>query len=62
MPTYNMRCVKCDKTFEIVIPITEKHDAICPYCQSNKLVTLISKNIWVKYTGSGFTKKVKPDK
>lgn len=61
MPEYDMRCVDCDKTFTVSIPYNSEKERTCPFCSSKRLVNIISKNIWVKYTGNGFTKKVKSD-
>lgn len=32
MPTYDMRCEKCEKEFEIVCSIAERHDQKCEKC------------------------------
>jgi putative FmdB family regulatory protein len=44
MPTYDYRCLKCNKEFSVVLSISE-HDrskAKCPKCGSKRLQQLIT--------------------
>jgi putative FmdB family regulatory protein len=35
MPMYDYKCMKCDSTFEKIVPLTEEHHIICcPKCNS----------------------------
>lgn len=62
MPDYDYRCVDCKKIFTINKSYDNNDKVVCPFCKGTRMVNIISKNIWVKYKGKGFTKKVKPDK
>ncbi len=44
MPIYEYRCKKCDKTFEVFVPITseESKEKVCPNCGSKDTEKLIS--------------------
>lgn len=59
MPDYDYRCVDCDKVFSVTKSYTDETKTKCPFCGKERLINIISKNIWVKYKGNGFTKKVK---
>jgi len=39
MPVYEFRCLDCDKTFTLPLPISdfEKRKYKCPYCEGKKL-------------------------
>lgn len=44
MPNYEYKCVKCDKTFFVVMGVKE-HDSAkvtCPDCRGNQVEQLIS--------------------
>lgn len=61
MPDYDYRCVDCGKTFVVSKSYTDETKSVCPFCGSERLVNIISNNIWVKYKGVGWTKKVAKD-
>ena len=61
MPTYEFRCADCDKTFEITSSFSERDNIVCPFCTGKRLIHIIGKNIWIKYRGKGFTKRVSPN-
>jgi putative FmdB family regulatory protein len=53
MPTYEYRCDKCNKTFEVFQKITEKPIKKCPTC-SSPVRRLIGSGGGILFKGSGF--------
>ena len=53
MPTYEYRCTKCKKKFELLQRITEKPAKKCVYCGA-KPERLISAGVGLIFKGSGF--------
>ncbi len=53
MPTYDYVCSKCDNTFELYQPISEKPKRTCPKCKG-KLKRLIGGGGGLIFKGSGF--------
>lgn len=54
MPTYEYKCDKCNKTFELFQRITEKPIKKCPNCSSAKVRRLIGTGGGFLFKGSGF--------
>lgn len=49
MPTYEMQCGNCDKTFEISLSFAERDKkARCPSCGSKKLRQVYSSHVLLK--------------
>jgi len=53
MPTYEYRCLKCDKTFDEFQSITARPLKKCKYC-SGRVERLISSGAGFIFKGSGF--------
>lgn len=53
MPTYEYKCSKCKKVFDVFQKITEKPLKKCPKC-SSLVERLISKGAGLIFKGSGF--------
>jgi putative FmdB family regulatory protein len=46
MPTYEFKCMKCDKTFSLQMTFSEydlKKPVACPYCKSENVIKIFSK-------------------
>lgn len=53
MPTYEYRCKKCNKVFEVFQSITEKPIKSCPYCKG-AVERLIGTGGGIIFKGKGF--------
>ena len=53
MPTYEYKCKKCEKRFEVFQSITEDPLSECDTCDGT-VQRLISNNINIQFLGSGF--------
>ena len=53
MPTYEYKCKKCEKRFEVFQSITEDPLRECDTCDGT-VQRLISNNINIQFLGSGF--------
>ncbi len=53
MPTYEYKCTKCDKQFELVQRITAEPRKRCPDCRG-KVIRLISGGGGIIFKGTGF--------
>lgn len=42
MPTYMYKCEKCQKTYDILQPVSESHLSECPVCRSVKFRRVIT--------------------
>ena len=64
MQTYEYKCLKCNRKFEVFQNIKEKEIKVCPKCKG-KVKRLISTGVGFIFKGSGFYAtdyKVKPKK
>ena len=53
MPTYDYKCTRCNKIFEVFHGITENPDVLCPEC-SGVSVRQISGGVGIMFKGPGF--------
>ena len=53
MPTYEYRCLKCKKNFDLFQPITDQPIKKCKYC-SGKVERVIGVGGGIIFKGSGF--------
>jgi putative FmdB family regulatory protein len=42
MPFYDYRCQDCDHTFEELLPIARRDEAVCPRCGSHHVKRLVA--------------------
>jgi len=54
MPSYNYRCLSCNKRFTIFQGMHETALSICKFCNSNSIERLISGGSGLIFKGSGF--------
>ncbi|RJQ32138.1 MAG: zinc ribbon domain-containing protein [Actinobacteria bacterium] len=52
MPTYEYKCSKCEKTFELLQGVNEKPVKTCQFCDGE--VSRVFHPVGVIYKGSGF--------
>ena len=53
MPTYEYRCNKCGKRFELFQKMSDKPIDSCPFCKGN-VTRLIGTGMGIIFKGSGF--------
>jgi putative FmdB family regulatory protein len=56
MPTYQYRCDKCKKEFDIIQKITEEPLCACPECASLGIKRVPSREVSIQFKGTGFYK------
>ena len=54
MPTYNYKCLSCDKAFTVFQQMSEKPISNCKFCKSNNIEKMISAGSGLIFRGSGF--------
>jgi len=67
MPTYNYRCLACNRKFSIFQSMSDKPISKCNYCKDRQIEKIISGGSGLIFKGSGFyltdykNKKTKKD-
>ena len=54
MPTYNYKCLSCEKDFVVFQKMSEKPISTCTFCCSDKVEKLITSGAGLIFKGSGF--------
>ena len=54
MPTYNYKCLSCDKIFVVFQHMSEKPILNCKFCSSNNIEKMIGAGYGLIFKGSGF--------
>ena len=54
MPSYNYRCLSCNKRFTIFQGMNETALSMCKFCNSDSIERLISGGSGLIFKGSGF--------
>ena len=54
MPSYNYKCLGCEKEFVVFQNINDQHLTVCKFCDSDNIKRLISAGSGLIFKGSGF--------
>lgn len=54
MPQYEFRCIDCKKSFDRIVPFTERNSVVCPDCGEQVARVISSTNF--SLAGNGWAK------
>lgn len=54
MPTYNYRCLACNRKFSVFQSMSDKSISKCNYCKDRQIEKIISGGSGLIFKGSGF--------
>tara|TARA_B000000477_G_C6041444_1_gene206193 strand:+ start:488 stop:721 length:234 start_codon:yes stop_codon:yes gene_type:complete len=54
MPTYNYKCLSCEKKFVVFQKMSDSPISNCKYCSSEKVEKIIGAGAGLIFKGSGF--------